>query len=274
METPKRYRHHYHYHYSYPLSLRSHYGFLAVVSVVLIAVLLLAFRFLAPTQPVLNLEQLSVSSLVMASLATFYRLVVAYGIALALSIPLSLLVVSTPKLERFLLPFFDVLQSVPVLAFFPLIVLVFIKLQFFEGAAIFVLAVAMLWNIVFSMIGGLKTVPRDINDAATLFGAKGISRITSVTLPAIFPYIVTGSLLAWAQGWNLIIVAEVLHNYIPGGKTSVDLFGLGSLLVSASYQGKNAAFVGGLMVMVLIIGTMNFFVWQRLLHSAEKFKFD
>ena len=40
------------------------------------------------------------------------------------------------------------------------------------------------------------------------------------------PYIVTGSLLAWAGGWNIIIVAEVLHTYIPGGAR--DLFGIGS----------------------------------------------
>ena len=31
------------------------------------------------------------------------------------------------------------------------------------------------------------------------------------------------------QGWNIVIVAEVLHTYIPGGSPQNDLFGIGSM---------------------------------------------
>jgi NitT/TauT family transport system permease protein len=199
---------------------------------------------------------------------------VAYCFSLVISIPLALIITSTPRIEKFLLPFFDILQSVPVLAFFPVIVLAFIKFNFFEGAAIFVLFMAMLWNLVFSMIGGLKIIPSDIISAATVFKARGLKRLWYITLPAIFPYIITGSLLAWAQGWNILIVAEVLHNYIPNSSPSQDLYGLGSLLVNASYQSNNVAFLASLVIMIIIIGILNFFVWQKLLHLAERYKFD
>ena len=46
-----------------------------------------------------------------------------------------------------------------------------------------------------------------------------------------------------AQGWNLIIVAEVMHTYILHGTTSQDLFGLGSILVNASASGQNSVFL-------------------------------
>lgn len=265
---------HHHYHFSYTTSVKRHFSSLLVAILILSFILLFVFHQLAPQGPLLNLDQLSFFDLISASLTTFYRLLIAYVFALILSIPLAILITGTPKLEKFLLPFFDTLQSVPVLAFFPVVVLIFIKVNFFEGAAIFVLFMAMLWNLVFSMIGGLKTIPQDIESAASVFGAKGIKKLWFITIPAIFPYIITGSLLAWAQGWNVLIVAEVLHNYIPGGRVSQDLFGLGSLMVNASYQGKNTVFLAALIVMMIVITLLNFFVWQKLLHLSERFKFD
>lgn len=272
MATVRHYHHH--YHFSYNTSLRRHFGSVIVILSVLTLILLTAFSFIAPHRPLINLDQLSFWDLGQASFATFYRLSVAYVLALVCAIPLALLITSTPKVEKYLLPLFDVLQSIPVLAFFPLVVLVFIKIQFFDGAAIFVLFMAMLWNLVFSMVGGLKTIPEDIESAAKVFGAKGWNKLRYITLPAVFPYLTTGSLLAWAQGWNVIIVAEVLHNYIPGGTSDQDLIGLGSLLVNASYLGKNLVFLAALTVVVVLIALMNFFVWQKLLHLAERYKFD
>jgi NitT/TauT family transport system permease protein len=133
---------------------------------------------------------------------------------------------------------------------------------------------AMVWNMVFSMIGGLKTIPQDINDAAKVFGAKGFKKLIDVTLPSIFPSIITGSFLAWGQGWNISIVAEALHAFIPNGTKTDDLFGLGSLLVNSFSQSKNAVFFASLAAMVVVITLFNFFIWQKLLHLSERYKFD
>lgn len=212
--------------------------------------------------------------LLTATFVTFYRLLLAYIFAVVIAIPLTLLITANSKIEKVLLPIFDTLQSIPVLAFFPIIVLVFIKANFFDGAAILILFLSMLWNLVFSMIGGLKTIPADIESSAKVFQATGFKKLINITLPAIFPYITTGSLLAWAQGWNVIIVAEVLHNYIPNSNSSIDLYGLGSLLVNASYQGKNSVFIAAILVMIVLIVLLDFFIWQKLLHFVERYKFD
>ncbi len=272
MATVRHYHHH--YHFSYNTSLRRHFTSVLVVLLFLFFLSFFAFRFLTPAKPLINLDQLSSVDLLTATFVTFYRLALAYIFALIASVSLALLITSTPKMEKILLPFFDVLQSIPALAFFPIIVLVFIKVNFFDGAAIFILFLSMLWNLVFSMIGGLKTIPQDIESAAIVFKATGLKKLTSITLPAIFPYIITGSLLAWAQGWNVIIVAEVLHNYIPNATSSSDLYGLGSLLVNASYLGKGSVFLAAISIMVILITLINFFVWQKLLHFAERYKFD
>lgn len=270
MSTIKHYHHH--YHFFYITSFKRHFASIAIVVFVLVLILLGIFRIIAPGN-ITNLNQLSLSDLIMATLATLFRLTIAYLLALAASVPLALLVTSTPKVEKFLLPIFDITQSVPVLAFFPIIVLAFIKLNYFDGAAIFLLFMAMVWNLVFTMIGGIKTIPEEISLAAQVFKASGFKKLWSVTLPSILPYIITGSLLAWAQGWNIMIVAEVLHTYIPGGTISQDLLGLGSLMVNSISQGQTSIFLATLAIVITLIGILNFFVWQKLLHLTERYKF-
>lgn len=272
MVAHRHYHHHYYFYHN--ITLKRHLSSFLFVLLLLVFLLFSAFKFVAPTKPLINLEQISAFDLFTAIFVTFYRLIVAYLFAIVIAIPLAILITVNSRLERILLPVFDILQSIPALAFFPIIVLVFIKANLFDGAAIFILFLSMLWNLVFSMVGGLKTIPADIESAASVFKATGFKKITNISLPAIFPYMVTGSLLAWAQGWNVIIVAEVLHNYIPGSTSAYDLYGLGSLLVNASYQGKNSVFLAAILVMIILIVLLDFFVWQRLLRFVERYKFD
>jgi NitT/TauT family transport system permease protein len=264
---------HHHYHFSYLTSKKRHFSATLIVIATLTLIFITLFKFVTP-QSTLDLKDLSPTIIFLASFNTLFRLLIAYVFSLIFSIPIALLITKNERMERILLPISDIVQSVPVLAFFPIVVLVFIKLNVIEGAVIFILFMAMLWNLVFSMIGGLKTIPKDILDAATIFKIKGLMKLRYITIPAIFPFIITGSLLAWAQGWSLLIVAEALHSYIPAGTVNNDPLGLGSLLVNAFYQGQNTVFLGALITMIILITLINFFVWQKLLHLAERFKFD
>jgi NitT/TauT family transport system permease protein len=261
-----------HFGFSYPVSIwqRLHAAFTPLILIAVIFIILRALSIF----PILPATTVAPSEALLALLATFSRLLISYAIALVLAIPLALLVEHSALAERIFLPIFDIAQSVPILAFFPLIILLFIHSGFINLAAIFVLVVTMLWSILFSIVGGLKVIPGDIKAAAQVFNVHGWQYLRKVTLPAIVPYLVTGSLLAWASGWNIIIVAEVLHTYIPGGTSAQDLFGIGSMLVHASATGDNGTFVVAILVMVGVIALLNFFVWQKLLHYAERFRFE
>jgi NitT/TauT family transport system permease protein len=264
---------HHHYHFSYTTSKKRHFSSTLIVIAILTIIFVALFNFATP-QRSLNLKELSPTIIFLASFNTLFRLLISYIFALIFSVPIALLITKNERTERILLPISDIVQSVPILAFFPVVVLVFIKLNTTEGAVIFILFMAMLWNLVFSMIGGLKTIPKDLLDAAKIFDIKGLNKLRFIIIPAIFPYIITGSLLAWAQGWSLLIVAEALHSYIPGGTVNNDPLGLGSLLVNSFYQGQNTVFLGALITMIILITIINFFVWQKLLHLSERFKFD
>jgi NitT/TauT family transport system permease protein len=264
---------HHHYHFSYVTSKKRHFSATLIVITIVTLISLALFAFVTPQRNV-NLSQLSPSLIIMATFNTLFRLLVSYFFALIFSIPIALLITKSDRWEKILLPVSDIIQSIPILAFFPIIVLAFIKLNAIEAAVIFILFMAMLWNLVFSMIGGLKTIPKDVLDAAKIFEIKGLRKLRFVTIPGIFPYIVTGSLLAWAQGWSLLIVAEGLHAYIPHGNPNGDPLGLGSLLVNSFAGGQNGVFLVSLITMIVSITIINFFVWQKLLHLSERFKFD
>jgi NitT/TauT family transport system permease protein len=220
-------------------------------------------------------ESFANAGLLFAALgATLLRLLVAYALSLLIGIPLGLLAEKSHRLESFLLPAYDVLESIPVLAFFPVIILFFVRTGFLEGAALFMLFFSMIWSIAFNTIGGLKVIPKDVIAAGEVFGLSSTERFFTITLPALFPPLVTGSILALAAGWNIVIVAEALHAYAPQAANAHDLFGIGSVLVDAAGQGDTPALLAAMALLVVVIAAINLFVWQPMLARAERYKFE
>lgn len=258
---------------SYPVSLAQRFYTIALGPLAIVALVYIIARYFPFAQEHAG-EVISFPMILVAALETTTRLTVAYVLAVIVAIPLAILATRNSTAESILLPVFDILESVPILALFPVIIMLFINFNSLNGAAIFILFLSMLWNIVFTLVGGLKIIPQDIVSAAHIFGIRGISFYRRVILPAIVPQLITGSILAVAQGWNLIIVAEVLRTYIPGGTAAQDLFGVGSILVDAAANSQTEVFIQAVLVMVVIIGLFNFFVWQKLLHYAQRYRFE
>ncbi len=217
---------------------------------------------------------ISFNSLLVALLLSFGRLLVAYGFSLVIGVGLALLALTSPLAERFFLPIYDVIESVPVLVFFPVIIIFFVRYDLLDVAAIFIIFLSMVWNIVFNVVGGIRVIPTNITEVGEVFNIRGKDNLFKIILPSLIPSIVTGSLLAFAQGWNILIVAEVLHSYVPQSTHIGDLFGIGSLLVSSSTSGDQGLFLASVAVIIVSITALNLFVWQRLLRYSGKFRFD
>ncbi len=275
MRQHSRHVHHVSHHFmvSYPVSMSQRLYTLVLGPLAIVAIVYALVNFY-PLLATPSGTPVSFQTVLLAALYTCMRLVIAYVLAVVVAIPLSIYVTTNTTVESILLPIFDILESVPILALFPVIIILFVNFGFLNGAAVFMLFLAMLWNIVFTLVGGLKLIPADIINAAQVFGVRGIPYVRRIILPALVPQLVTGSILAVAQGWNLIIVAEVLHTYIPGGTSAQDLFGVGSILVDAAANAQNTVFIEAVLVMVVIIGLTNLFVWQHLLRYSQKFRFE
>ena len=269
--TRTHYSHHGHAKRPISLLQRINLTLFIPLALIIITALVIGIHFI----PALALVPIPWGMLVGGVAATFLRLLAAYTLSLIIAVPLAIWTQTNRKVEQIMLPIFDVLESVPVLVFFPVVIIFFVKLQMLNTAAIFIIFVSMLWTIVFNVISGFKLVPQDIFSVAHVFKISGLRKLREIILPAIFPSIIVGSLLAWAGGWNIIIVAEVLHTYVPTGTTPVkDLFGIGSILVNASANNDRLVFLAAVIVIIITITLLNVIVWQRLLRTSEKFKFE
>ena len=67
------------------------------------------------------------------------------------------------------------------------------------------------WYILFNVIAGAMAIPTDLREASSVFHFNRWQRWSTVILPGIFPYLVTGLVTASGGAWNASIVAEYFH---------------------------------------------------------------
>ena len=185
------------------------------------------------------------------------RISVSYVIALIIALLIALAITSHEKLENLLLPIFDVLQSFPSFALFPILVTALKNSP--ESVIIIVLTITIIWPILFTIIGGIKNRREDLEEAATIFGAHKLNRLCHFTLPELFPSIITGSIVGWGEGWEFIIGAELLV------KTNA---GIGTYLGVLGQGGQNSLLAFGIFILMFLLFIINKVVWLPLLHKS------
>ncbi len=216
---------------------------------------------LALLQLAFGIGGLNSSKFLNGFMASFTRTSVAYVIALMLALTLALTITATAKLEAALLPIFDVLQSFPSFALFP--VLVHALAHSPETVIILVLVITMVWPILFSIVTALKNRREDLEEAASLFGAKGTKRLTHFTLPELMPAIVGGSIIGWGEGWEFIIGAELL--------VSVK-WGIGGYLGELGQAQQNGLLALGITFLMLLLFILNRLIWLPLLRKVTRYQ--
>ena len=119
----------------------------------------------------------------------------------------------------------------------------------------------MQWYILFNLIGGVRSIPRDIDETARAFKVTKGQYVKRILFPSIYPSFITGSITGWGGGWNSLIVAEHL---VFGNKT-YSVLGMGSLLDKAAYNIGNTILILLIVgIMSAVIGMINRLVWSRL----------
>ena len=201
------------------------------------------------------------TSLVGGFLVTLSRTSVAYLVALASAVVLALLITANAWIERILLPIFDVLQSFPSFALFPILVHSLQRSP--ELVILVVLGLEIIWPILFSVIGGIKNRREDLEEAATIFGAKGWQRLWLFTLPELLPTIITGSIVGWGEGWEVIIGAELLVNVNAG---------IGHYFGILGNRNESGLLAAGIVVLMLLLFLINKLVWLPILHDASAYQ--
>jgi NitT/TauT family transport system permease protein len=199
--------------------------------------------------------------------ATFLRVIAALLIGAAWTIPVGVKIGFSPRLARVAQPLAQIAASVPANAFFPVILLILLRLGSGLGiGSILLLLLGTQWYILFNVIAGAMAIPTDLKEACTVCRISGWQRWRKLILPGIFPYLLTGMVTASGGAWNASIVAEYFH--FKGQTFST--IGLGSTISRATDSGNYDLLIAATIVMAAAVVTVNRLVWRRLYRLGEK----
>lgn len=203
---------------------------------------------------------------------TFLRVDAALILASLWTIPVGVAIGFQPRLSHILQPIAQIAASFPATALFPLILIALESIGVSLGfGSIVLMLLAAQWYILFNVIAGAQAIPSELKEIATLFRFSGVQRWTTVILPGIFPFLITGLITASGGAWNASIVAEYFQ---LRGHTLFTL-GLGAQISAASDQANYAVLLAGTMIMALMVVTINRLVWRPLYRLAEtKYRLD
>jgi NitT/TauT family transport system permease protein len=234
----------------------------------------LAHYWSTPVHPQTQID-LSPRALPPYSLFSIARLAVAYLISLVVSLLYGYLAANNRTAERLMIPLLDTLQSIPVLCFLPAVMVSMVTLfpaaQFgLELGSILLIFTGQVWNMAFSVYSSLKSIPREMREAADLYGLSWWQRFLQLELPNASIGLIWNSMMSVAGGWFSLMVCEM---FVLGDR-DLRLPGLGSYLQSASNAGATGSIAWGLFTMIAVILLIDQIVWRPVIAWSEKFKFE
>lgn len=203
------------------------------------------------------------------------RITVAYFFSLTFTLVYGYVAAYNPRAEKFMIPLLDVLQSIPVLSFLPGVMLAMVAL--FPGrqlgvecGAILLIFTGQVWNMAFSFYASLKSIPRDMREAARIYRFSWWQRFSEMELPFAAIGLVWNSMMSVAGGWFFLMACEM---FVLGAR-DFRLPGLGSYLQTAASAGDTTSILWGVATMIAVIVLLDQFVWRPVIAWAEKFKVE
>jgi NitT/TauT family transport system permease protein len=199
--------------------------------------------------------------------ATFLRVTVALAITLLWTIPVGVLIGTNRRLAAILQPIVQVVASIPATALFPVVLLALLQAPGgLNIAAVLLMLMGTQWYLLFNVIAGAAAIPKDLRDTTDMLRLSAIDRWRTLILPALFPYIITGSITASGGAWNASIVAEHVEF---GGQTHATT-GVGTLIAQATGTGNYSLLLAGTLALVITVILINRTFWRRLYRLAEQ----
>jgi NitT/TauT family transport system permease protein len=219
--------------------------------------------------------QLSPATLPRYAFFSLVRIATAYFLSLGFTVAYGYVAAYNPRAERLMIPLLDILQSIPVLSFLPPVMLAMIGLfphsqLGAELGCIVLILTGQVWNMTFSFYSSLKSIPREMHEAAQIYRLSWWQRLWQMELPFSAIGLVWNSIMSVAGAWFFLMACEMFTL----GDRDLRLPGLGSYLQTAANAGNTRSIVWGLGVMVSIVVLVDQFVWRPIIAWAEKFKVE
>ncbi|CEG55656.1 ABC transporter permease [Legionella fallonii] len=204
--------------------------------------------------------------------ATGTRVIVLIIISSLIWIPVGVWIGLRPRIAQKIQPVIQFVAAFPANLFYPLFVIAIV--EFNLSVEIWVTPLMILgtqWYILFNVIAGASTIPRELYLAADNFGLKGWIWWKRLALPGIFPFYITGAITAAGGAWNASIVAE----WVSWGNVTLRATGLGEYIQASTASGNFPQIALGTAMMCIYVLAFNHLIWRPLYRLAEeRFNFN
>ena len=214
-------------------------------------------RALLPTLPKVAetlVETISDGSMIRHAGATLYRMLLGFGIAIVVGLPLGILMGRYRPVENFFLPLASALMPIPSLAWVPVFIL-----WFGLGNTVSVLIVfyAAMFPMLLNAWSGVRSVNQLWLRAAGAMGANENALFWKVIIPGASPFIITGMRQAFLRSWIAVVGAEMI---------AASDWGLGWVI----YDAKEFLNADVMLASLAVIGALGFLFERVVFGGLER----
>lgn len=204
---------------------------------------------------------------------SWIRMVIALIASILFSIIVGIAAAVSKTLEKIIIPILDILQSIPILGFFPIALYAFINLHPLIGveiAAIFLIFTSQVWNISFGVYEAVKVIPTETLEVTNFLRLSIFDKMRHLYIPASFPKIAANLPSSWANGLYFLVACEI----ITLGEAEYRLFGIGSLTVQFIASGMVFESVLAIALVLLFVMLMNLLVFIPMIRLSMRYRFE
>lgn len=186
-------------------------------------------------------------------LTSLERVAIGFGLAAIVGVMIGTIVGQSIWAMRGLDPVFQILRTVPPLAWLP------ISLAAFRDAypsAIFVIFITAIWPVLINTAVGIRNIPEDYRNVARVLRLNPLEFFVKIMVPAAAPYIFTGLRIGIGLAWLAIVAAEML----TGG------VGIGFFI----WDAWNSSRIPDIVVALIYIGLVGFALDRLVAYLATR----
>ena len=178
------------------------------------------------------------------------RVGIGFSISAVCGILLGVFVGSNRWAHRGLDPIFQVLRTVPPLAWLPISLAAFQQAQ---PSALFVIFITAIWPIIINTAVGVRNIPSDYVNVAKVLRLSPIEYFFKILLPATTPYIFTGLRIGIGMSWLAIVASEMLLGGVGIGFFIWDQYNasrIADIIVALAWVGMTGFFLDRLVALI------------------------
>lgn len=215
-----------------------------------------------------------ISLLILAALATTARVLALVGLSVVSGWLLCYVTVKNRVAENVFVSIVEVLESVPVISFFPIVLLIFVQKiggpLGVELAVDFLVFTAVVWNIWMGIYQAYKTLPREMVEVVENYGYGILGKLRKVYIPFSMPRVVANLFPSVADAFFYITVSEVFSV----GTTTYATFGIGTVVDSLLSSGQYSQVELAILIIAILVAIITVSLRALSRYVVAKYALD